>query len=448
MSYPSIARAVAGPLLVVGLLGPSLAGRSPVDSTDFVATRSVVVAGPEQHNIRSGRHVDSVASPNGSLTIASFRRDSGAAPMRIFVSRIDSAGKTLWTYGDRAQGRATSLATTSTGEVWATGYVETRLPGEPSEEATEPGLRSFIVQLSNEGTVRALRFGPGEAIPMLVRAGADGGLLVVGTARGPFQWDGVSVDGGVEGSTFFGRFDRTGRCRSVQCIVGTVNVNQAAADPTGGFVIGGNFSGAVRFGSQSFETENQYDCDGFLARIDDSGEISWARRYGTPGHPQRHERSREAIYDVFIQPNGDVVGLALQDDRTSAPDSLVLVRCTREGGPRARHSLSIDVRPPGSIALAAAPKGGVYLTYGHRQQKSADGVDPLRLLVLEERDLEFNLVRSYSTPSPTNTMFRSIVATPDALWLAGHFKSTASWGDARLTNDALHQLFWVRQPLR
>jgi hypothetical protein len=112
----------------------------------------------------------------------------------------------------------------------------------------------------------------------------DGAILLVGDFAGTLTAGGqLLTASGSEEDIFAVKMDASGQVVWVRQYGGSNEdqVDSCAPHPSGGWVISGNFKGTTTFGSQTLTVAGTgTKSDAFLIRLDDSGNVLWARRGG------------------------------------------------------------------------------------------------------------------------------------------------------------------------
>jgi hypothetical protein len=286
---------------------------------------------------------------------------------------------------------------------------------------------------------------------MLVRAGGDGGLLVIGEAPPGTRWDDVRLAATSDGpGHFVGLFDPSGVCRALRPLPGRVSVAQAAAIPGGGFVIGGGYVERVAYAGRMTRSEGIFDANAFLLRVDGDGNRIWLRSIGEPGNTRAGYRSREAVLDLAVRDDGSIVSAMLRDRRGRGRDELVITTWDADGMPIAERIIDRDVRPPGSVALALTDEGDTIVCYSAATVAPGADVpasDAPKTMHLQRLARDGTILSEHAESAAVNTMARSAAVHGGTLWLTGHYQGEVRWGDDVLVNSGVHQLFVLVQPV-
>lgn len=114
----------------------------------------------------------------------------------------------------------------------------------------------------------------------------DGGVLLVGYFTGTITAGGQSLTAnGSEEDAFAVKLDASGQVVWVRQYGGSNEeiIDSCTPHPGGGWVISGRFKGTGVFGSQTLTAEGTSGkSDAFLIRLDENGNVLWARRGGGP----------------------------------------------------------------------------------------------------------------------------------------------------------------------
>jgi hypothetical protein len=417
----------------------------PPPDTKAARAHDVWVAALDaQRNIRSGRHVDLVVNESGHAFLATFARPKGTSPMELRVVALDRDGSRRWQLGEGLPGRAMSIARSSGGRLWVTGFVDEAFPWKRRAAAGASGPLPFLLALDEEGEVELTRYGTPGLVPELVRVASDGSVLLVGQSKGGASWDEVSIAGGHASQRILVAFDSDGRCRWMRALVGGVYVSQLRSDRERGFVLGGSFLQTLSYGNESRTSVDSFDSEAFLMRVDPHGELIWLKTLGRPGNPRYGYRSREGVLDLRVSASGEVIMAGILDGE-GGEDLVTVQRFDSAGQPLSRFELDVRAQPPGSTTLALDQAEHAWLAFTRGSPNGEGSAE--RVLELLRIGPNGKLASRHAEPTAINTMPRALAHDGRGLWMVGHFQGWLAWKGKRVENEGHHQLFAHRAGL-
>lgn len=200
-----------------------------------------------------------------------------------------------------------------------------------------------------------------------VSVDTNGNTIITGVFRGEVTFDTQRFDSRGAGDIFLASIDRSGSLNWARRFGGSGDDNafDLTTDSAGNIYISGWFSGAVDFGGTTLQSVGILDQ--VLAKYSPSGNLIWARRFGGPGGDGGNE--------LAVLPNGDLVVSATSSGDFEADGQTVPFG----GGRRDSHVLRFD--PDGNLlwrvsadgsglerirAIAMNPDGEVYVGFQYR----------------------------------------------------------------------------------
>lgn len=252
---------------------------------------------------------------------------------------------------------------------------------------------AFVVKLGPDGeTVWAKRFGGlGAEEPRALAVTPDGGLVVLGKARGQFDVGGVGpAPGATDSDTaiFTLRLDPAGAPLWARTFVGFYpEAFDIAARADGGAVLVGYFNGSLTLSPTETLQGSMQSSDAFVVALDGEGALAWRHAYGT-------DIGGDAAVGVTIDPAGQVL---VTGDVTPGADlgggpiggtgepyegNTFLLELDEKGGHVQDHLLgrvgqdsggAVAVDAAGDVLLAGTMLGSIGL--GSEVQSSRGGAD-------------------------------------------------------------------------
>ncbi len=257
-----------------------------------------------QFGARIGDEPRAIAAlPNGDVVITGyFGSDFGAGKAQtltadnnpeIFLSRIDAAGKAVWTtsFGGRLADSGNSLSVNPAGEILLAGsFQDVMLAriGDKTRKVVSAGNRdAFVMKLDGDGNPLWIRSfgGSGRDEASRVTSDAEGNVYVGGTFSGQGQIDGEPgsrlIALGKADDAYILAFNSMGESIWARSITGAnrENVSGLAADSSGNIYMVGGFQQTV-ITPNGMQLESAGSRDIFMISFGPGGAQRWARRIG------------------------------------------------------------------------------------------------------------------------------------------------------------------------
>ncbi|MDP6288529.1 MAG: SBBP repeat-containing protein, partial [Acidimicrobiales bacterium] len=236
-----------------------------------------------------------------------------------FVSKLDSSGDLVWakSFGGGETDESLSVAVDSSGNVYTTGRFMATVdfdPGAGTEELTSVGTHDvFVSKLDSSGNyVWAKNFGAAAGMFSFNRGEAvavdsSDNVYITGSFIGTVDFDpgpGTANFTVVDGNdkTFVLKLDSSGNLVWVKRI-GSRTVTSIALDSSGNIYTTGDFSGTADFdpgpGTTNL-TQNGGGYDAFVSKLNSSGDLVWAKSFGSSGSKTLYSNS------VAVDSSGNV----------------------------------------------------------------------------------------------------------------------------------------------
>ncbi len=257
--------------------------RSTACSAIATTKGGAVVAGQFAGELKSG----------GRKLLQNFGRSDG------FVAAISDSGKVLWqvAVGGDGNDQLRAMATDPDGNVYVTGFVSGAAKNDSGAlPASAAGADAFLLKLSSKGEILWTHrlAGPFADSGEAVSIGGDGTVFW----GGHFQGDArllhdaktpvISSDGGND--AFVAAFDPQGRAKWLHSF-GSKQADEVtglAADGNGGVFVTGSYESLfpLRRETGIDFLRGKGGIDAFLMRLDDRGQLDWARSISGPQQEQ------------------------------------------------------------------------------------------------------------------------------------------------------------------
>lgn len=344
------------------------------DQGEFVWVRPLTGPGPSSiHGVAVG--------PDGSVSVTGYFggtvdfdpgrdgwRRSAAAEFNVFAEKLDRDGRLKWVRTLSSAGRdlALGIAVDEAGSAYISGLfsgtVNFDLGPGVCNRTSRGGHDAFLWKLDCEGRLAWVRSlgGPGEDQGYRVTLDRAGHVYWTGIFTGTAAFDRqndphtLRSAGGEDGflakrDTQRGDLIWARRCGGPQ----NEWISGVAVDPRGDLYVGGYFEGTMDFGSgagiRNLASQNG-SRDGFLAKFDAAGDLSWAMAVGGPGLDEIRDLAVDAAGHVCV--TGYVWG-SVEFDRG-------IGKITLQGSPQAsaRSFFVSKFVPTGSPVRAAFESKG------------------------------------------------------------------------------------------
>ncbi len=225
----------------------------------------------------------------------------GASNSRFFIHKMDASGNFVWVkvFGDNSYyDKAQSIVTDASGDVYVTGAFSGTTdfePGTGTHNLTAAGLEDvFILKLDSSGNfVWAKSVGGGfHDQGLSIGLDASNNIYITGFYHDTVDFDpGAGIfnlsANGLNSDIFILKLDVSGNFVWAKSIGGTdLDLGQSiAVDDSGNTYLTGNFSATVDFdpGPGINELISEGDTDVFVMKMDDQGNLLWAKSFGATG---------------------------------------------------------------------------------------------------------------------------------------------------------------------
>ncbi|MBM3845489.1 MAG: hypothetical protein FJ405_04265, partial [Verrucomicrobia bacterium] len=202
-----------------------------------------------------------------------------------FLLKLASDGTPVWVRngGGPAGEVAWSVAAVPAGGAVISGYADDQARFGDQVVSSFGNVDFFAASYDSSGNLRWVRSGggTGQDNGYAVAATHQGSVWLAGSIRGEARF-GEIVMSGTGQRALVSRIEPDGSVAWARTLPGT-EARGLAADAEG-VLVTGHFLGRATFGTHLLE--NQGNLDVFLARLETTGAVSWARSFGGPGSDQ------------------------------------------------------------------------------------------------------------------------------------------------------------------
>ena len=222
----------------------------------------------------------------------------------VFVSKLDSSGNFVWAkrFGGASADVGRVIAVDSSGNVYTTGYFNGTVDFDPgagvANLTSAGGNDSFVLKLDSLGDfIWAKQLGGTAAdVGRTIAVDSSGNVYTAGYFIGRADFDpGAGVEnltsasgsGGTDRDVFVSKLDSSGNFVWAKGLGGTAadESSSIAVDSSGNVYTTGSFNGTVDFdpGAGEANLTSAGGSDGFISKLDSSGNYVWAKSLGGTG---------------------------------------------------------------------------------------------------------------------------------------------------------------------
>ncbi len=325
----------------------------------------------------------------GSLDIGSGLSFTSAGLTDIFLVKLNSSGKHLWSWrlGEAEEQFARGLAVDGSGNVVLVGYYRGTIGFSGSSVSVSSGLERdlFMIKLSAQGEpLWAQSFGGDSGqYGYDVALAEDDSIALTGTFEGTVSFGGSALVSAGDNDILVARFESTGEHKWSKRFGDSLEqkAQSVAIDALGNVLISGYVRGGVDFGGGTLAGGDNHDI--FIAKLDSAGEHLWSKRFGDFAEQNAWDLAVDSAGNVTL--TGDFIGnvdfgggmLSSAGDR-----DIYLARfdangkhlwSKRFGDTKSQRAFALDVDPTGRILLLGEFAGSV--DFGGGGMKSAGQTD-------------------------------------------------------------------------
>lgn len=228
----------------------------------------------------------------------------------LFVVKMDSQGNVLWTRqaGYQQQTRAREIAVNSLGEIWIGGEINGRVIfGQDTLWAETIDWDIFLVRYNASGAIlNSKRLGGIYNNFLNELSLKNDNIYLVGNHVGLIQFDGISLQSNqFDSDIFIAKLDDNGQVIWAKGLGGSANdFGTAIAVGDSRILVGGYYENSTTIDNQTFTTSFG-DQNGILLEIDENGQINWVQEWsGT----QPSFVTNLSVYDDLFGVSGDFIG--------------------------------------------------------------------------------------------------------------------------------------------
>lgn len=363
-----------------------------------------------------------------------------------FVALYDHSGGLLWahTAGGTGQDSALGAATDSQGNSIMAGYARVNALFGDVALTNAGGADSFVAKYDQAGSLRWVRGAGGASDDRAWSVSADpaDNIYVAGEFRPGASFGGTTITNHGGFDAWVGKYDPDGNLLWARSGggVGEDSARAVAADPNGGVLVAGYFTGQAFFDSATLTAVGTKDV--FLVKYDALGNVVWARSGGSAGEDFAKGVAVDSDGGVVVTgklPVGDAVfgGITL----TGAVARTFVARYDNAGtiqwarGAGGSESTSVAIRDGDAFVLGDFSFSA---QVGTNRLTSAGSVDVS--LARYRRDGELEWARAIGG---TNTEASSALALDDrgGVVVAGQYQVSTTLDSLALTSIGAGDVF-------
>lgn len=255
-------------------------------------------------------------APSGNVAVAAVYHDAIELAQGVLlpatsdgydgvVAEYAPDGRLLWHVTLHSPGEAHlfGIHVNPKEEVVVTGSFDESLTVGGETLVSEGQRDGLVVKISPQGNVRwTHRFGgKGPDFGYGITSGPRGRVIVAGSVQSTVDFGGGPTAGGNDNDAVLVTYDADGELLWTRRF-GDNKSQEAmsvAIAPDHGIAVGGQFSGSFDLGGEHLVAKGDKP-DGFVALLDDAGNVRWAKSVGSPG-------VADAIRSVAVDGGGNVV---------------------------------------------------------------------------------------------------------------------------------------------
>jgi hypothetical protein len=205
-----------------------------------------------------------------------------------FAAKLDPAGTVLWARAlalGNDGGDAYRLAPDGAGNVYAIGDFQGTVSFGGTTLTSAGGYDVYVAKLTSAGTVAwAKRLGGGgQDYVYGLALDRSGNVYVAGDFQGTAIFGTFSLTTTGSYGAFVARLDGSGTVKWARGLTGSGEVDGygLALDGSGNVYVAGPFTGTAQFGASTLTSAGSYDV--FVAKLSSAGAVQWGRRFGGSG---------------------------------------------------------------------------------------------------------------------------------------------------------------------
>jgi hypothetical protein len=240
---------------------------------------------------------------SGSATFGNTTLTSTNSKNDIFVTKLESNGNFTWakSYGSVERDISYDIATDNSGNLYTTGYFGDKATFGSTTLTPQGGFDIFVAKQDSSGNVAwAKSFGgaSGDAGNSIV-TDSSGNVYTTGNFTGSATFGSVTLTSQGDADIFITKLDSSGNVAWAKSFgsIGTDTGSSIATDSSGNLYTTGVFSGSATFGSVTLTSKGSTDI--FVAKLDSSGNVAWAKSFGSIGSDGGNSIATDSSGNVY-----------------------------------------------------------------------------------------------------------------------------------------------------
>jgi hypothetical protein len=234
----------------------------------------------------------------------------GVGGIDVFVAKFTTAGAHMWSkrFGDAADQSAEEVALDAAGNVVITGNASGSIDFGTGA-LTAPGKKAALVaKLSPAGDAMWASIYGDEARGQGVDVSPEGAVAITGAFKGSIDLGGGKISGeGSNDTLFVALLDAQGKhVWSHAYGSGSAQGTSVAIDSKGKVIVGGSFSGGIKFGTSNMTSAGGFDA--FLLKLDSVGCHVFSGQFGNEVYQATQNVTLDASGNIIIA--GNFAGMA------------------------------------------------------------------------------------------------------------------------------------------
>ncbi|RLB63490.1 MAG: hypothetical protein DRI90_06735, partial [Deltaproteobacteria bacterium] len=289
----------------------------------------------------------------------------------VIIGKIDGTGAHLWSarYGDANDSWANDVAVDGAGNMVLVGAFDGTLDfGGLSTPLVAVGTwDGFVAKISAAGVAQwAVPLGDaGTTRPLAIDVDAAGNAAITGYFNGTLTLTGQASSSDDDG--FVARLDPSGTITWGTTFGGSgIDHGNDVAFESGNLIVGGVFDETIDFGGQAQTDEGEQD--GFVAKLNGSNVQQWIVPIGSTGTQEVHEVAIDGTNVVVLGLGNGTVNIAGQETFADLDDVFVIKLDSGGSLLWKHHFIGPEDQQPGGLAV----DGQGSLWFGVSQEATAD----------------------------------------------------------------------------
>lgn len=387
----------------------------------------------------SGNHYsDHVMDQSGNSYIASFVKNKSNKDF-ISIIKTNSEADVIWEIGRNSEGKALAIDIALDGNIWVSGYFNNALNFGEKLIKDDGRSAGFIAAFNPSGECLSLIKIKGECLPYNIKLNAQGDILVNGTLGQEINIIGREYRRkNNTGSEFYALINKDLSCKWINEMPGLTHQIKSINND---FIIGRSFFENTFWNSDTLYTEDIFDNDGLLMRINNLGERKWWIVEGESGSVKDRFRSSDSFQDFFLTSNSDtliaVVNISVKDNKSNNQlEKQYIYKMDLSGNVLNKHLISSSIQ--GNINTITS---GLNNTFWITGSDASDKNEIDNQVYLHQYSNNLKLLNEVLIEHDKYFQIRSANSSSMGVSFAGHYKNKLEIGGNSVNTNNKNTLF-------